>query len=370
VSDRRVLRFGLVGPGKVAETHARALREVAGAGLVAVCGRDPERTGAFARAHGAVSYDSLDEMLAAAGLDVLLICTPHPQHAEAAIAACAAGVNVLVEKPMALTVADCEAMVEAANRARVRLGVVSQRRWYEPVRRMKAAIEDGKIGQPVLGTVEVLGWRGPEYYAMDAWRGTWDGEGGGILVNQAVHQLDLLLWLMGPLDGVNGHWSNLNHPQIEVEDTAVASLTFRGGGLGTVTASNSQRPGLWARVHVHGSSGASVGVQTDGGSSFVAGVTTEVEPAINDIWTIPGEEALLAEWQEQDRRAAASIDVMTHYHACQLRDFADAVRDGHPPLVTGEDGLRCVELIAAIYASGRMGGRPVTIGDRGAAAGS
>jgi UDP-N-acetyl-2-amino-2-deoxyglucuronate dehydrogenase len=357
----RPLRFGLVGPGKVAQNHAVALREVTGAQLVAVCGRDPDRTRAFATAHGARPFVTLDEMLGRAELDALIVCTPHPQHAAPTMAACAAGVNVLVEKPMAVTVADCEAMLAAAGRARVQLGVISQRRWYEPVERVKAAIEEGRIGRPALGTVEVLGWRGPEYYAMDAWRGTWAGEGGGVLVNQAVHLLDLLLWLMGPLEWVGGQWANLNHPEIEVEDTAAATLSFRGGAVGTVTVSNSQRPGLWARIHVHGTSGASVGVQTDGGSSFVAGVTGQVEPPVNDIWTVPGEEARLAEWQAQDRRRAAGLDVMTHYHACQLGDFADAVRSGRPPAVTGEDGRRVVELIEAIYASGRRGGQPISI---------
>jgi predicted dehydrogenase len=358
------LRFGIVGPGKVAETHAVALRSVAGADLVAVCGRNEEKTRAFAASHGARPFGSLDEMLAAAAMDVLVVCTPHPQHPQATIAAAGAGVHVLVEKPMAVTVSDCEEMIAAARRAGVHLGVISQRRWYEPVVRVREATMDGRIGWPVLGTVEVLGWRGPEYYAMDAWRGTWDGEGGGVLVNQAVHQLDLLLWLMGPLESVSGRWANLNHPEIEVEDTAVATLRFRGGGLGSLVLSNSQKPGLWARLHVHGSNGATVGVQTDGGSSFVAGVTSAVEPPINDIWTVPGEDAFLPGWQYDDGRRASTLDVMTDYHARQLRDFADAVRTGRPPSVTGDDGLRVVELIAAIYESGKAGGRAVVIPNR------
>jgi predicted dehydrogenase len=192
---------------------------------------------------------------------------------------------------------------------------------------------------------------------MDDWRGTWAGEGGGVLVNQAVHQIDLLVWLMGPVESVSGDWANLNHPEIEVEDTAVATLRFRSGALGSVVVSNSQRPGLWGRVHVHGSNGASVGVQTDGGSSFVAGVTSVVDAPINDLWTIPGEEDRLAEWQAEDRTRATQIDVMTHYHALQIDDFARAVVNDRAPLVPAEDGRRTVELVEAIYRSSRSGQR-------------
>lgn len=352
----RPLGFGIVGPGKVAHTHAAALATMEGAAegarLAAVCGRDAGRTAAFAAQYGARPYTDLDALLADPDVDAVLLCTPHPRHAEEGVRAARAGKHVLVEKPLCLTAADADRMIAAARGAGVRLGVVSQRRLYEPVRRVRDAIDAGRIGRPVLGTLSLLGWRGPEYYAMDAWRGTWAGEGGGVLVNQAVHGLDLLLWFMGEVVEVQGAWANLNHPDIEVEDTAVATLRFRGGGLGSVVVSNSQNPGLWGRVHVHGSNGASVGVQTDGGSSFVAGVTTAVEPPVNDLWTVPGEEGLLAGWQAEDRERAARVDVMSHYHRLVLEDFVAAVREGRDPLVNGEAGRATAALIEAIYRSG------------------
>lgn len=258
---------------------------------------------------------------------------------------------MLVEKPMALTVAQCDAMIAAAARAGVALGVMSQRRWYAPVQRMKAAIEARKIGRPALGTVSVLGWRGPEYYAMDEWRGTRDGEGGGVLVNQAVHHLDLLLWLMGePLADVTGYTANANHPEIEVEGTAVAALLFADGALGSVVVSNSQRPGSHGRVHIHGSSGASVGAQTDGGSPFVAGISEGIAVPFNDVWTIPGEEALAERWLAEDRLALDGCDLITWYRL-QVADFVAAVHEQRAPAVTGEDGRRAVGLMAGIYAA-------------------
>jgi len=350
------LRFGIVGPGKVAQLHAAALSRIDGARLVAVAGRSENRTRALADAHGARADPSLDAMIQGGDVDALIICTPHPLHAEQAIAAAQAGLHVVVEKPMALTPEDCDRMIEAADEAGVVLSVVSQRRWYESVRRVKAAIDAGQIGVPVLATVEVLGWRGPEYYAMDAWRGTSDGEGGGVLVNQAVHQLDLVRWFMGGVVDVDAWTANVNHPDIDVEDTAVAIVRFAGGGLATIVASNSQKPGLYARIHVHGRNGASIGVETDGGSIFVAGVTSP-SLARNDLWTIPGQEGLPGRWETEDRAAVTNVDLDSHYHELQLRDVVAAIRDDRPPAIDGRDGRATVELFWAIYRAAETGGR-------------
>jgi UDP-N-acetyl-2-amino-2-deoxyglucuronate dehydrogenase len=346
------LGVAIIGPGLVAHTHAQVLSQMTEAKLIAVCGRDLERTRAFAEPYGAQAFTSLTQTLEHPGVDAVILCTPHPLHAEQATLAACAGKHVLIEKPMALSVKDCERMIAAAQTHRVKLGMISQRRLYEPVIRVKNAIETGKLGRPVLATLSLLGWRGPEYYAMAEWRGTWAGEGGGVLVNQAVHQLDLLTWLMGGITRVSSEVANLNHPEIEVEDTAVAVLRFQSGALGSVVVSNSQNPGLWGRIQIHGSNGASVGVQTDGGSMFVAGITRNVEAPINDLWTIPGESQLLQGWQAEDRARAARLEVMTHYHALQIQDFIRAIFEDREPMVTGQDGRNAVALIEAIYAQG------------------
>jgi predicted dehydrogenase len=346
------VRFGIVGPGKAAELHVAALARIPGARVTAVAGRSPERAGALAAASRARVDPSLDAMIERGGVDAVVICTPHPLHAAQAIAAARAGLHAVVEKPMALSPAECDAMTAAAWESRVVLSVISQRRWYEPVRRIKEAIDGGRIGQPGLATVEVLGWRGPEYYAMDAWRGTRTGEGGGVLVNQAVHQLDLVRWFLGPVVEVDSWTANVNHPEIDVEDTAVAAVRFANGALASIVASNSQRPGLYARIHVHGRSGASVGVETDAGSSFVAGVSAP-SPARNDLWTIPGEESAIDRWPAEDEAARTGVDLASHYHELQLRDIVGAIRDGRHPAVSGDDGRGAVELIDAIYRAAR-----------------
>jgi predicted dehydrogenase len=347
------VRTGLVGCGKVGLIHAAALHGLPESDFVAVCDSAPARAAEFAGRYGTRPFTDVGTMLRESGVEAVVIGTPHPLHAAPAVRAAEAGVHVLVEKPLAASLGDCDAMLAAARRAGVRLGVISQRRFYEPVRRLKAAIDAGKIGTPVLGVFEMFSWRDRAYYESDPWRGKWASEGGGVLVNQSPHQLDLLQWFMGPIDEVSGCWANLNHPYIEVEDTALAMIRFRSGGLGSVVTSVSQKPGLYTRVHVHGSNGASVGVETDRGATFVAGVSSIAEPPLNDLWTVPGEEHLLAEFQAEDRARFAQLDATTHYHALQIQDFLRAVLEGRPPAVTGEEGRVVVELFAAIYRSNR-----------------
>ena len=242
-------------------------------------------------------------------------------------------------------------MIAAAEKSSVTLAVVSQRRLLEPVQRMKAAIDAGKIGVPILGVFQMFSWRDEAYYRSDPWRGKWSTEGGGVLVNQSAHHLDLLQWFMGPIDEISGYWANLNHPYIEVDDTALAMIRFKSGALGSIVTSISQKPGIYAKIHVHGSSGASVGVETDSGATFVAGMTSVAAPPVNDLWTIPGEEHILAEFQSADRHRFSQIDATTHYHALQIADFLRSIRENRPPLVTAHAGRTVVEMFTAIYRS-------------------
>ena len=350
------LKIGIYGYGKVAELHAKAVSSRPELELASVCGRDPAKRDAFAARWAIQSRPSAAEMADRDGVGAVIVTTPHPLHRAHAVECSGAGLHVLVEKPMALRVEDCDAMIAAASSAGRLLGVVSQRRWYPAVRRVRAAIDSGALGRPALGQVVMLGWRDEAYYRSDPWRGSWAGEGGGVMVNQAPHQLDLLSWFMGPVIEVSAYWANLNHPYIEVEDTAVAALRFPGGALGSIMVSNSQKPGIYAKVHVHGTSGASAGVQTDGGAMFVAGMSGVLEPPVNDIWTVPGEESLIASWKAEDEALFKAVDPTWHFFALQLADFAAAIREGRDCAVTGRDGREAVRLIEGIYASGREGG--------------
>lgn len=349
------LRIAIIGPGKVAHLHAKAALQTPDTQLVAVYGRTYRKAEEFANQYGIPAYSDIYDMVDRENVDLCIVCTPHPAHRDPAVAALDAGSHVLVEKPLAASIEDCDAMIEAAQRNGRQLGVISQRRFYAPSMRIRKAIDTGQIGAPALGTIQMLGWRDEAYYQSDPWRGSWSGEGGGVLVNQAPHQLDLLLWYMGEAESVFGIWNNINHPYIEVEDTAVAIVRFKNGGLGNIVVSNAQKPGLFGKVHIHGQNGASVGVQTDGGSMFIAGRSSITEPPVNDIWSVPGEETALPQFVAEDTEFFTTIDAMTYFFGLQIADFRDAIREGRPPLVTGDDGRRVVALFQAIYESTRTG---------------
>lgn len=337
----------------MAHLHARAIKSIPNARLSGVWSRTSDSAKKFAAEFNTQSFQDIGQMVRNNKTDLVIVCTPHPFHMQPAVEAADAGANVMVEKPLASSLPDCDNIIEACRAKRVMLGVISQRRWFRPVIRVKDAIEAGKIGRPVLATVTILGWRDKAYYDSDAWRGTWNMEGGGVLVNQSPHQLDIMLWYMGDIDEVYGIWRNLNHPYIEVDDTALAIVKFKSGAIGNILVSNSQKPGLYGKVHVHGENGASVGVQTDGGAMFIAGMTGVAEPPVNDLWTVPGEEHMLEKWKEEDTRLFRSIDPTVYYMKCQIEDFISAIKEGREPAVSGEAGRKTVELFTAIYRSTR-----------------
>jgi predicted dehydrogenase len=247
-------------------------------------------------------------------------------------------------------------MIEAEKKAGKLLMVMSQRRWFPACARIKKAIDDGKLGKPCLLQLTILGWRNEAYYQSDPWRGKWDAEGGGILINQAAHQIDLMNWFMGPIAEIQGYWDNFNHPYIEVEDSAVAVVKFKSGAIASVLASNSQKPGIYAKVHVHGTSGASTGVQTDGGAMFIAGMSTITEPPLNDLWTIPGEEKLLDTYRAEDDAFFKTINATVYFFTRQFDDVCKAILEGKAPPTTGEDGRETVKFIETMYKIGRAPG--------------
>jgi UDP-N-acetyl-2-amino-2-deoxyglucuronate dehydrogenase len=349
----RIYNISIAGCSRVAHLHAKAIQNIPNARIAGVWSRTTQTATDFATIYKTQAYSDISEMVSKNNTDLVIICSAHPYHIKPAIEAAKAGANILVEKPLASDLQDCDDMIRYCKENKVKLGVISQRRWYEPVIRVKDAIDNGKLGKPVLATVTMLGWRDKAYYDSDEWRGSWKMEGGGVLVNQSPHQLDILLWFMGEIDEVYGIWRNLNHPYIEVEDTAAAIVKFKSGAIGNILVSNSQKPGIYGKVHVHGENGASAGVQTDGGAMFIAGRTGVAEPPVNDLWTIAGEEHLLKEWVKQDTETFNNCDPTVCYMQYQIEDFISAIGKGFEPAVTGEAGRKTVELFTAIYRSTR-----------------
>ena len=246
----RKFRTAVIGCGKVGDFHAEAYAKSEYSDFVAVYARSYDKAKRLADKYGVKPYTDIETMIRESGVEVVSICTPHPAHADPAVTAAKCGAHVLCEKPLATTLEDCDRILNAAKEAGVQVGTICQRRFYEPCMRVHRAIEDGKIGTPIIGTAFMHSWRDEAYYRSDPWRGTWAGEGGGAMVSQSSHLLDMLLWFMGDIDEVYGVWKNYNHPYIEVEDTAVAVIKFKNGALGNIIVSNSQNPGLYGKVHV------------------------------------------------------------------------------------------------------------------------
>ena len=339
--------FALVGCGMIAEYHARAIAEIPGARVVAAYSRSAANGAKIAAIAGGdlPIFDDLDAMLAHPGVDVVTVCTPSGAHLDPAVAAARAGKHVVVEKPLEITLPRCDAIIRACDEAGVRLCTIFPSRFGAANRSLKAALEAGRFGRLTLGDTHVKWWRTQAYYDSGGWRGTWDLDGGGALMNQAIHNVDLLVWLMGEVASVQAIAATLVHDRIEVEDTAVAALRFRSGALGVIEATTGAFPGLLKRTEIHGERGSARVEQDD------LTLWSFAEPA-------PGDDAILASLTGPVGGAAGASDPRGINHAGhrdQLADFLRAIDSGTPAAVDGREGRRSVEVIRAIYASARSG---------------
>src|SRR5918994_3869945 len=252
------LRFGILGCGVIGPHHARAISGLEGAELVAVADVVPELAKELAGEYGCSYYASLEQMLSGVELDAVCVCTPSGMHAEGALAAIEAGKDVVIEKPVDVTLKAVNSLIEVQRATGRKIAVVSQHRFDAATQTVHEALTRGEFGRLTSGSAEVRWWRSQSYYDSGGWRGTWELDGGGVLINQAIHSIDLLQWLMGPVVEVTAYTGLLAHERIEVEDTAVAILKFAGGALGIIVATTSAYPGLTARISVHGARGSAV----------------------------------------------------------------------------------------------------------------
>ena len=332
------LRIGLVGCGNISDTHARAAREIADVALVAYWGRDPANASAMAQRYGGTAYPDLDAFLEHRPMDAVLVGTPSGLHAEHAQAAARQGLHVLVEKPLDITTARIDALTAECDRAGVKLGVIYQDRAAPDLIWLKQLIAGGGLGRLILASARVPWYRAPEYYAGSHWRGTWGLDGGGALMNQGIHTVDLLLWLLGDVDRVYAATRTALHA-IAVEDTAVACLEFASGAVGTLEATTAAFPGLPRRLELTGSEGTIV-VERDRVVS-VALRTPRDAPRHDEGTTSPSSTSPVVS------------DIRGHRRV--LEDFVAAIRTGAAPLCDGREGRRSVALVEAMYRSARAG---------------
>lgn len=344
------LRIGIIGCGNIADNHVNAFRAVPDVEIIAVCDVDASKAHSFAESRGiGAATDSVSDLLAL-GVDAISVCTPHPTHEAVVLEATAAGVSVLCEKPIATSAAAARRMTEAAEAHGVTLGVVFQRRFWPGAQRLRTAIDSGTIGTPMLAHCRVLLHRGRDYYDSAPWRGTWDADGGGVLMTQAIHYIDLLQWFMGePVEVYGSAGAFVLGDAIEVEDTAAAVITFASGAIATLSATVAAAPNLGTEITVTGSTGATVTI-----GEYPEGSNAETE-----IWAVPGQQearsTLAAHGYRPDKSVTEVNASLQHLHHRQVDDFVKALRTGSEPAVTGRQALRSLQIVEAVYEAARTG---------------
>ena len=328
----------------IARFHARAIKD-AGGELVACYDHIPQAAENIANEFGGQAYQSLDAMLADPKVEVVTIGTPSGAHCEPAIAAARAGKHVIVEKPLEITLERCDAIINACDKAGVTLSTIFPSRFHDSSIKIKRAIEANRFGKLTMGDAVVKWYRTQGYYDSGAWRGTWELDGGGALMNQAIHSVDLLTWLMGPIVEIRAQTALLTHERIAVEDAAVATVQFANGALGIIEATTAAYPGYLKRVEIHGSAGSAILEEEDI-------VKWDFAESVADDAAI---REAMANRLSGGGGAADPTAIGHHGHAKQFADVLDAIHSGRKPLIDGTEGRRSVEIILAIYQAAETG---------------
>lgn len=339
------ISIGLIGGGNISETHARAARAIPGVEIAAVYGTSSEKLRKLCSEHGGKPFTDFGAFLAHRPMDAVIIGSPSGLHAPQGIAAARHGLHVLTEKPIDISTSRADELIETAQKSGVKLGVIFQDRMKPHIRQLKDWIDQELLGKPLLVEARVKWYRPPEYYAKSRWRGTRALDGGGALMNQGIHTIDLLLWLLGDVSRVQARVATQLHA-IESEDTATALLEFAGGAIGVFHATTAAYPGYPRRVEISGSEGT---------------VILEHDRIIAvDLRNAPAEGAKFA---ERDENQSGSSPVVSDFrgHQAVIEDFLCAIRNNSAPACDGPEGRRSLALVEAIYRAARSPQKTATV---------
>ncbi len=329
----------------IANFHAQALAKIANATLTGCCSRSVDSATQFAKQNNCQAFSSLSEMLESDKIDAVAICSPSGNHLQAAEMAAAAGKHVIIEKPLEVSVERCDRIIQICQKNNVVLSTIFQSRFHHSSALLKDAIRQGRFGKLTLANAYVKWYRTQEYYDSGQWRGTWDLDGGGALMNQAIHNVDLLQWMMGPVVEISAFVATLTHERIEVEDTAVANLRFANGALGTIEATTSAWPGSLKRTEIYGEHGSAI-----------------IEDADICKWefaeSTPADTKILESFQNKNTTTGGADDpsaLDVSGHVAQFENILSAIHDNQPLMVDGHEARKSVEIIDAIYRSAKTG---------------
>ena len=338
----RPINFGILGLGSISNIHARAIRETKGAKLAGVMSSNTSRANEFFKLYGCQTFNQVEHFLASPDIDVVVIGTPSSTHADMGIRAAQAGKHVVVEKPIDISLDKADALIQTCQSQNVSCTVISQHRFDDAVVKLKEAVKLGKFGKLYYGSCYTKWYRSSEYYSSSNWKGTYQYDGGGVLINQSIHYIDLLRYIMGDVQEVYGNCATLHH-QIEVEDVAVANLKFKNGALGMIQGSTLTFPGLYAGLEIYGEKG-----------------TVVIKDDHIDYWNLDGVSISPTEGGEVKTGASIPENISHTSHRKQFENIVHSIINNQPSMVTGEDGRATLELVLAIYESSKAQ-KPVLI---------
>lgn len=337
--------FGIIGVGMIAQMHAKAIAQIPQARLVGCYDVDVNRAETFAQTFGCTAYKTLDAFLSSPDIMIVTICTPSGLHMESAVAAAKAKKHIIVEKPLEITVQRCDEIIKAAQDNNVLLAGIFPSRFHAVAKVVKQAVDTGRFGTIVLADAYVKWYRSQAYYDASGWKGTWSFDGGGALMNQSIHAIDLLQWFMGPVAQVSAYMGSIAHTNIEVEDTAVATLRFANGALGVIEGTTGAYPGFFKKIEISGFEGSVV-------------LEEEDLPVWKFAKELPEDEEIRRTFSSLTKTGGGAADpaaIGYHGHQLEFEDVIHALETGGKPLVDGHEARKAVQIIQAIYTSAREG---------------
>lgn len=352
------VRYGIIGCGAIFSTHADALCRIENAELSAVFDIDAARTKQAAERYEALEAESLDQLLESC--DVAIVCTPSGFHVDVAMVAAQYGKHVIVEKPIDVSYMKALRLVETCEARGVKLATISQHRFARSIQRLREAAQNGELGDLLAGDAYIKWYRTQAYYDSGEWRGTWSLDGGGCLVNQGIHTIDMLQWIMGGVRAVRSAQVRTAAHDIEVEDIAQALVEFKNGAVGLIYGSTAFYPGLAERLEVHGKHGTAI-VEGDRIKLWKADPVAAAQGLYGGgVMMQPTPSQHVADQNEAELIEASQDDPSAKWgeqHRLQLEDFTQAVLEDRPPFITGRDSLEPLKIILAIYQSAKEGRR-------------
>jgi predicted dehydrogenase len=332
--------FGIIGSGMIADFHAKAIQSLPNARLTGICGLNPKKTLALADRYSCRSFENTGDMLKNAKIDIVTIATPSGAHLEPAVEAARHGKHVICEKPMEITLDRIDKMIEAHEKAGTCLGGIFNYRYNDAAKVLKDTVDSGRFGRISFAAVYVPWWRSDEYY-KSSWRGTWKLDGGGALMNQSIHMIDMLQYIMGPVRSLQAYIATLSHT-IEVEDTAATILQFENDALGAIYGTTASYPGQYRRIEITGSKGTAVLVE----NSFKVWQFADETEADREILVKFGD-------IEGGGGTSDPAAIPFHLHAKNIAAFIQSVEQGKTFAISGREARKSVEIILAIYRSAR-----------------